>query len=61
MRTMGSTKLWFPSLRSVDSHRGALSIVLFGHWRSGKFTGANLRYFLEGSLSLRRGRSIVLL
>lgn len=49
---MGSTKLWLPSLRSVDSHRGALSIVLEGHWRSGRFSGGNFRYFFEGSLSL---------
>jgi hypothetical protein len=49
---MGSTKLWLPSRRSVASHRGALSMVLFGHWRSGRLMGGNLLYFLEGSLSL---------
>lgn len=49
---MGSTRLWFPSRRSVASHRGALSRVLFGHWRSGREMGGNLLYFVEGSLSL---------
>lgn len=49
---MGSTKLWFPSLRSVESHRGGFSIVLVGHCRLGISRGLNLRYFLEGSLSL---------
>ena len=52
MHTIGSTKLWLPSLRSVDSHLGGLSIIFEGHWRSGRFKGVNLRYFLEGSLSL---------
>ncbi len=51
---MGSTKLWLPSLRSVASHRGALSMVLLGHWRSGRLRGGNFLYFLEGSLSLRQ-------
>lgn len=50
---MGSTRDWFPSLRSVDSHRGALSMVLLGHCRSGRCTGGNALYFVEGSLSLR--------
>lgn len=50
---MGSTKLWLPSRRSVDSHRGALSSVLFGHWRSGRLMGGNFLYFLDGSLSLQ--------
>ena len=56
---MGSTKLWFPSRRSVASHRGALSIVLLGHWRSGRLRGGNFLYFLEGSWSLRQEPSLV--
>jgi hypothetical protein len=56
-RTIGSTKLWLPSRRSVASQRGGLSIVLFGHVRSGKFNGLNRLYFLEGSLSLQDTRS----
>ena len=50
---MGSTKLWLPSRKSVASHRGALSMVLSGHVRLGRFTGGNFLYFLEGSLSLQ--------
>lgn len=50
--TMGSTKLWLPSRRSVDSHRGGLSIVLLGHDLSGRFSGWNFLYFFEGSASI---------
>lgn len=50
--TMGSTKLWLPSRRSVDSQRGGLSIVLLGHDRSGRFNGWNFLYFVDGSLSI---------
>lgn len=50
--TMGSTRLWLPSLRSVDSHRGGLSIVLLGHDRSGRFSGWKALYFFHGSLSI---------
>ena len=57
-RTMGSTRLWFPSLKSVASHLGALSMVLFGHWRSGRFKGWNFLYFFEGSLSLQRRKGV---
>jgi hypothetical protein len=49
---MGSTRLWLPSRRSVDSHRGGLSMVLVGHCRSVRFNGANFLYFFEGSLSI---------
>jgi hypothetical protein len=49
---MGSTKLWLPSRKSVESHRGGLSIVLLGHWRFSSLRGGNLLYFCEGSLSL---------
>lgn len=51
--TMGSTKLWLPSLRSVASHLGALSMVFDGHCRLGRFNGLDLLYFLEGSWSLQ--------
>jgi hypothetical protein len=50
--TIGSTKLWLPSRKSVASQRGGLSIVLAGHCRFSSFKGGNFRYFLEGSLSL---------
>jgi hypothetical protein len=49
---MGSTKLWLPSLRSVDSHRGGFSIVLLGHVLSGRFNGLKGWYFFQGSLSI---------
>jgi hypothetical protein len=51
-RTIGSTKLWLPSLRSVESHRGGLSIVLEGHCLFGRSRGLKALYFFEGSLSL---------
>lgn len=49
---MGSTKLWFPSRRSVDNHRGGRSIVLLGHVLSGRCSGSNFLYFFDGSLSI---------
>jgi hypothetical protein len=49
---MGSTSDWLPSRRSVDSQRGGLSIVFEGHDRSGRFSGGNLLYFVDGSLSI---------
>jgi hypothetical protein len=49
---MGSTKLWLPSLKSVDSQRGGLSIVLLGHVLSGRFNGLNGLYFVHGSASI---------
>jgi hypothetical protein len=49
---MGSTKLWLPSRRSVDSQRGGRSIVLLGHERSGRFSGWNFLYLVDGSLSI---------
>lgn len=54
-RTIGSTRLWFPSLRSVASHLGALFRTLEGHCRSGRLTAGKDLYFLDGSLSLQRG------
>ena len=53
MYTMGSTKLWLPSRKSVESHRGGASMVLFGHWRFLSLRGGNLLYFFDGSLSLK--------
>jgi hypothetical protein len=50
--TMGSTKLWLPSRRSVDNQRGGLSMVLLGHDLSGRFNGWNFLYLVEGSLSI---------
>lgn len=52
VRTIGSTSDWFPSRKSVDSHRGGLSMVLEGHDLSGRFNGWNFRYLVEGSLSI---------
>jgi hypothetical protein len=49
---MGSTKLWLPSRKSVESQRGGLSMVLLGHCRFSSLTGGNFLYFFEGSLSL---------
>ena len=51
--TIGSTKLWLPSRKSVESQRGGLSTVLFGHCLSGRWRGGNFLYFFEGSLSLQ--------
>ena len=50
--TMGSTRLWLPSLRSVDSQRGGFSIVLLGHVLSGRCNGLNGWYFFHGSASI---------
>lgn len=50
--TMGSTRLWFPSLKSVDSQRGGLSSVLLGHDRSFRSRGLKALYFFEGSASI---------
>jgi hypothetical protein len=50
--TIGSTKLWFPSRKSVASHRGGLSLVLDGHCRLGRSRGLNCLYFLHGSRNL---------
>jgi hypothetical protein len=50
--TIGSTRLWLPSRKSVDSQRGGLSIVLLGHVLSGRFNGWNFLYLVEGSLSI---------
>jgi len=49
---MGSTSDWLPSRRSVDSHRGGLSMVLDGHALSGRVNGVNFLYFFHGSLSI---------
>ena len=49
--SMGSIRDWFPSRRSVDSHRGAWVIRLEGHCRSGRSTGfvsRNARYLTVG-------------
>lgn len=50
--TIGSTKLWLPSRKSVASHLGGLSMTLLGHVLFSSFNGGNLLYFLEGSASL---------
>jgi hypothetical protein len=52
IHTIGSTKLWFPSRKSVESHLGGLSMVLEGHCRPGRLRGLKGLYFVEGSLSL---------
>lgn len=57
-RTIGSTKDWFPSRRSVASHRGGLSMVLEGHCRSEISSGLNGRYLDDGSLSLDTNRAV---
>jgi hypothetical protein len=49
---MGSTRLWLPSRRSVDSQRGGRSIVLPGHVRLGRCSGWTFGYFCDGSLSI---------
>lgn len=49
---MGSTRLWFPSRKSVDSQRGGLVIVFEGHCRSGRFSTGKGLYLVDGSLSL---------
>ena len=53
---MGSTRDWFPSLRSVASHRGGFWMVLDGHWRLGMSRGLKALYLVEGSLSLVQHR-----
>ena len=45
---IGSISAWLPSRRSVDSQRGALVIILFGHVRSGRSTGLNGAYRWHG-------------
>ena len=50
--TMGSTRLWFPSRRSVDSQRGGLSMVLLGHDLSGRLRGLKALYLVHGSASM---------
>ena len=47
--TIGSTKDWFPSRKSVASQRGGFSIVLDGHCRFSNLRGVNFRYFRDGS------------
>ena len=47
--TIGSTKDWFPSRKSVASQRGGFSNVLDGHCRSSNFKGVDFRYFRDGS------------
>ena len=44
--TIGSTRAWFPSLRSTDTHVGAFSICLSGHFLSGYFMTGVLLYLL---------------
>lgn len=51
--TMGSTRDWFPSRRSVANHRGGFSMVFEGHCRFGRSSGLNDLYFLDGSWSLQ--------
>lgn len=55
--TMGSTKLWLPSRKSVASHLGGLVMVLEGHCLLSSLRGGNGLYFFEGSLSLCRTAS----
>lgn len=57
-RTIGSLRDWFPSRRSVDSHRGGFSIDFEGHWRLGRWSGLNGLYFVDGSLSLIRNQHL---
>ncbi len=40
---IGSIRAWFPSRRSVESHRGAAVMVRAGHRRSGRSTAGNGR------------------
>src|SRR3954452_1771674 len=45
---IGSISAWFPSRRSVDSHRGAWVIVAVGQVRSGRSIGGDARYRWNG-------------
>ena len=45
---IGSISAWLPSRRSVESHLGARSMVLFGQVRSGRSTGLNGAYRWHG-------------
>lgn len=49
---IGSGKDWLPSLKSVESQRGALVITLVGQVLLGKLICFGGEYFLEGSLSI---------
>src|ERR1700745_843768 len=49
---MGTARAWLPSRRSTLHQRGAAVRTRLGHCRSGKLTGGNGRYFLDGSLSM---------
>ena len=45
---IGSISAWLPSRRSTEHQIGALSMILEGHWRSGRTIGWNARYFAMG-------------
>src|SRR5437667_235024 len=49
---MGMARAWLPSRRSTLHQMGAWVRARFGHWRSGKWTGGNGRYLLDGFLSM---------
>src|SRR6185369_13424928 len=46
---IGSISAWLPSRKSTLHQIGASVMVRPGHFRSGKLTGWNGRYFREGS------------
>ena len=49
---IGTASAWLPSRRSTLHQMGAWVRVRFGHCRSGKWTGGNGRYLLDGTLSM---------
>ena len=47
-RSSGTASAWLPSRKSTLHQMGARVRTRFGHWRSGKWTGGNGRYFADG-------------
>ena len=45
---IGMARAWLPSRRSTLHQTGAWVRTRLGHWRSGKWTGGNGRYLVDG-------------
>jgi len=53
---MGWARAWLPSRRSTLHQIGACVSVRLGHWRLGRRTGGNGRYFVIGGFCMTKGR-----
>src|SRR5271170_4180313 len=56
---IGTASAWLPSRKSTLHQRGACVRTRLGHWRSGKLTGGNGRYFFDGSFCMLLGFLII--